>query len=661
MNIANKRHSLQQSVHKVSNIPRVVFIGTLFVFLFASLYNIYIFKRVPHIHDEMVYLFQARIFLTGHAYANSPCAPASFDFPHMINNGKWYSIYPPGFPFLLMIGLLLKAPFLVNPIFGALSILVFFLLGKELYDRRTGALAAVLGSLSPWLLLMSSTMMSHTTSMFFNSVFLLFILKSIKTPKLLYGLLAGSALGIAFLIRPYNAAVFSLAFLVYYLFTSVRDVPNRAKNIAGLIISGALFVGILLAYNQTTNGNPFKMGYIAHYGKSYSVIFGRPATQSYDYTPLVGTLQIGKNLVAINSYLFGWPLSSLWLIIPLLWAMKKRPDERKRALLLSSGFLVMIVGFYFFWGSFIFLGARMFFDSLPILLLLSARGLRETLPLLRSLFNKFPRMPWKGVVTSTLALFTIYAFVIRFPRWIRPSNSDWYYLRYDNDMAGASAHIRNTVASMGVHNAIIIMKFLYAPLPGFPTGWWGSGFMFNTPHLDGDIIFANDQGPLNKKLYLCYPNRKFYYYLGTLEKGLLFPMSIENGSPVIASPIVPESKSKKMSELLKKPTGLFKLYSEGFADFLNWLYQEYSLLEIDVSRLQELGLSYQTAHEYIKASYCFEAALQLEKEPQTRFDLLNNLSLCYLRSGQLHEAKELGKRLADPEDYLYSMMPERGF
>ena len=237
-------------------IPRVVIAGAFLVFILAGLYNTLVFERAPHIHDEMVYLFQARIFLTGHVYAASPCAAASFDFPHMINNGKWFSIYPPGFPFLLMLGLLFKAPYLINPIFGALSILIIYLLGRELYDRRTGTAAALLGTISPWLLLMSSTMMSHTPSMFFNALFLLFLLRSIKKPTVSNGVLAGAALGMAFITRPINAAIFSLTFLLYFAYVSVRSFPKRFKNLLGFALAGAIFVGILLAYNLATTGDP---------------------------------------------------------------------------------------------------------------------------------------------------------------------------------------------------------------------------------------------------------------------------------------------------------------------------------------------------------------------------------------------------------------------
>ena len=238
-------------------------------------YNILVFDRVPHIHDETVYLFQAQIFLSGHVTAPLPPVPEAFDFPHVVNVGRWYTIYPPGFPFLLALGLLAGAPWLINPILAALAVLLFYWLGTEIYDRRTGVLAAILGSLSIWLLLMSSTMMSHTASMVFNAVFLLFFFRSLRAPTFWNGLAAGAGLGLAFLIRPYNAAVFALPFLVVLAVRSLARLKLRWKNLLALALAGLVALGIFLAYNAATTGDPLEPGYIARYGRAYSVIFGR--------------------------------------------------------------------------------------------------------------------------------------------------------------------------------------------------------------------------------------------------------------------------------------------------------------------------------------------------------------------------------------------------
>jgi len=180
-------------MRNTEKIPPVVFLCALFVFLFCSSFSYFILDHTPRIQDEIAYNFQAKIFLSGRLYAPSPTPAGSFDFPHVVNNGRWYAQYPPGFPLLLLLGLLIKAPWLINPILAGLSIFLFYFLGREMYGRKVGIFAAVLGSLSIWLLVLSSTMMSHTGSMFFMTLFLIFLFKSQHRPTLVNGIAAGGA------------------------------------------------------------------------------------------------------------------------------------------------------------------------------------------------------------------------------------------------------------------------------------------------------------------------------------------------------------------------------------------------------------------------------------------------------------------------------------
>ncbi len=503
-----------------ARVPAIVLAAAAFVFLFSAGYNYFVFDHVPHIHDEISSLFQARILLSGHFTVPSPPARESFDFPHTINNGRWYSMYPPGWPLLLALGVLIRAPWLVNPILGGLTILLLYFLGLEIHGRRTGVLAAVLGSISIWLLLMSSTMMSHPASMVFNTVFLLFFFRSLKKPTVSAGVAAGLSFGIAYLVRPYNTLVFSLPFLLVLAFRLLKEFKARWKNALAMLLPAALCGGFFLFYNAMTTGRAFTPGYLVYHGPQYATIFGRPATLDYDFTPLVAALQIGENMAAINDYLFGWPLTSLWLLLFALWAARTQPRrERGPDLLLFCGFLSMLVGFYFFWGSFVIIGARMFFDSLPLLVLLSARGLERAPGLLAGRFHGIGEAAWSKALAVVLVLFTVYAFAVRFPRWTHNPDYGWYYDRYDQNFCGSTAWIANAVRGLGLHNAVIVLKFVYGPLTGFPTGWWSSGFAYDTPKLDGDVIFANDRGMAqNLTLLRAFPGRSFYSYAGTLEK-----------------------------------------------------------------------------------------------------------------------------------------------
>ena len=270
-----------------AKIPAAVIICALFVFIFTNLFSLFIFKHIPRVHDEIANVFQAKIFISGRLYVPSPCEKDFFQFTHIINNGKWYSQYTPGYPFLLFLGLLLGMPWIVNPLLASLAVILFYFLGKELYSRRVGLFASLLGAVSVWFLLMSSTMMSHTGSLFFTTLFLLFLFRSAKKPSILNGILAGAGLGMAFLIRPYNAVFISFPFLLFFSMKVFQEFRPRLKNALALSLTALIFVSVLMAYNQVTNGNPLRMGYIVSYGEDHGIGFGRAGYTGIPHTPLL--------------------------------------------------------------------------------------------------------------------------------------------------------------------------------------------------------------------------------------------------------------------------------------------------------------------------------------------------------------------------------------
>jgi pentatricopeptide repeat protein len=648
-----------------SRLPLSVILAAVFVFLFCSLFSFFIFEHIPHVNDEIAYLFQAKIFKSGRLYAPSPPCREYFDFPHVINNGRWYSIYPPGFPFLLMLGLIFGVPWLVNPLLASLSIIMFYFLGKEIYDHKTGLLASLLGSVSIWFLLMSSTMMSHTSSMFFNALFLLFLFRSLKNPSLTNGLLAGASLGIAFLIRPYNAILFAIPFIIYYSVLIFRNLKSRIKNVLALALTSLTFVCLLFLYNSLTNGNPLLMGHIVRYGNSYSVIFGRPATLDFNYTPLFAATQLGDNLKALNSNLFGWPLSSFLALVPLFWLTRIKSIDRKKDLLLASSIAFFFIGFYFFWGAFVFIGARMFFDCLPLFFLLSARGLSELPGLLGKTFNRLKPRAAARLVTTVIIVFIFYAFIFRFPRLIWPAHAGWHFDRYDSNFAGTNAQLNNTLQSLGLKSAVVILKFINRPPKPFPhEGGWGSGFLYNNPDLSTNVIYARDRGEENKGLFTCFPEKDVFLYVGTIEKGMLFPLKKEGEKIFRQKPILSAKKGKKSIELIIDPKLFFETYSEEFSGFLENLFRDYDICQVNVDWLVARGNQSMVDHDFQQAAFYFEAALQVENDPETRRTMLDLLISCYQKSGQMNEAKKIidyMEKMNFNERKLYSVLPERGF
>lgn len=647
---------------KKYRIPKIVLAAAIFVFLFSGLFSYFVLDHIPHIHDEIGYLFQAKIFKTGHLYVASPCSRDSFDFPHIINNGKWYSQYPPGFPLLLVPFLILGVPWLVNPFLGFLSILLFYFLGSEIYDQKTGILTAVLGSLSIWLLLMSSTFLSHTACMFFLLIFLLFLFRSLRTSSITHGLLTGIGWGAAFLIRPYTTILFSFPFLIYFLVQSVPSGRKKLKNIAAAFIPAFLSITVLMLYNQATNGHPLRMGYTVRYGETHGIGFDKTGFTDIPHTPLLGVTNTLDNLSEINQQLFGWPLSSFLALIPLLLIRKIRPEYRKKDLLLGAGIFSIFIGNFFYWASLIFLGARLFFETLPLWVLLSARGILEIPLVLKNWKKNISTAGLRKVGLVVLILFTAYAFFIRFPAWVRPEDQDWYYYRIDKNFQGTTSKIHEGLKAIPLKNAIVIMNFLYHPVEYFPGYWWRSGFIYNNPGLNNNIIYARHQAENNKALLSCFPKRSYYLYSGTIEKGMLQRLYFEQGKITVGSPLyIPKDKDHPLA-FAEKPIDFFTIYSSKYKEFMEGFISTQSSFIPGVPELISKGRAFLQSQEYQKAAFCFEAALQIEKNPRIRFRILGDLALCYSRTGHPQAAKKIFNRLQTftPSD-LYNIFPERGF
>lgn len=644
-------------------IPWPVFAATGFVLVFTSLFSSVVFEHTPHIHDEISYLFQARLFASGRLTVPSPCARDFFDFPHMINNGRWHSMYTPGHPFLLAGGVLLGVPWLINPLLAALTIILFYALGLEIYDRKTGVLAALLGAASIWFLLMSSTLMSHTSSLFFASFFLLFLVRSLKSPSILNGLLAGVGLGAMATIRHYNALIFAFPFLLAYAFKSLPDLKRRMGNILAAAGATALFLTAFGVYNQLTNGSPFRMGHSVVFGERILPGFGNRGVSGNPFTPLHGWENTLDYVKALSRDLFGWPLTSLWALLPLV-IFKRSAEERRKDLILAAGVLSMLVGLFFFWGTLVTIGPRLIFEAVVLLVLLSARGVLE--------FVRFCQMRLKlgartvRVLTSGLLLIFIgYAFFVRFPRWVWPKDTGYPLDNIGHDLAGTSPAIGRTLQRLGLDRSIVFLRVLCTPNRYYPLGVWSSGFIFDDPDLKSDLIFARDKGPDDARLMDCHPDRRFYLYLGTLERGWLVPLERMGAGPISAGPpITREPDGRRQVRLVSRPQELFHLYSKDFEMFLDELARTADWTAWDVPHLLERGLAYKRGLDYRRAAYTFEAALQVETDPLWRDTLLNQLQTCYLKIGLHKDAERIRRKMMEsgfnPKKY-YGILPERGF
>jgi hypothetical protein len=129
----------------------------------ASVYVAFqVFDAVPHLEDEIAYVWQAEALAKGKLTIPSPPEPKSFLVPFVIDHeGQRFGKYPIGWPAVLAPGVLLGARWLVNPLLAGLGIWLTYLLGRRVFGEIVGLIAAGLTLISPFFLLNSGSLLSH--------------------------------------------------------------------------------------------------------------------------------------------------------------------------------------------------------------------------------------------------------------------------------------------------------------------------------------------------------------------------------------------------------------------------------------------------------------------------------------------------------------------
>jgi len=637
-----------------------VYLLAALVFLTTNLISLYIFNRTPHIHDEAAYDFQAKIFLNGRLYVHSPCAAEIFDFPHVINNGRWYSQYPPGFPALLSIGYIFKAPWIINTIFASLTIILIFFLGIELFDEKVAFLASLFASLSYWFLILSSTMLSHTTHLFFCTLFLLFYIRFIKRPGLTNSLIAGFGFFVALLIRPYESVLLAIPPALYLLFLMFKEPKKYLKAALPMAFMAALSLMALLAYNYGTTGDPLKMGYIERYGPEHGIGFGRKGYTDTPHTFLRGTNLTAKHFYQLHLHLFGWPISSLLgFILYLFYFVKDYRIRKSRNLEVLLLFIILstIVGLLFYWGLSPILGARMYFQLFSILVLLTAAGIIEFIR--TSHLSRVLKLNRRSVQVALLVIFTVYAYAVRLPSFARQSPEAFIVDLIYPDFLSFNKRFDATVKTLNIDNAIVLMRPLYMANKYFPDDGWTAGFTQNDPDLKESLIYGLYKPQYLQKLFDCYPDKKVYLFLYTAKKAMLQEIKFENGQ-ISLNPVPTVLHRQLPVQLILSPSDFFSSYSPEFSEFLKG-FSNIPVSQFNLDLLAKLASQEEAQKNYGKASMYYEAILQLEPYPKHRFEQYKRLAVCYYKSGYTTLAKRINEKIYKmPESNPINLIPERG-
>ncbi len=365
----------------MSRADRIALLLSLLAVIVSYWVAVDVFEAMPHIEDEIAFVWQAKAIAEGHLTVPSPPHPKSFLIPFVVDyNGQRFGKYPLGWPTMLAVGQFLGVRTFVNPLLAGLAVWLTYLLGKRVFGETVGVLSAVLTLVSPFFLMNSGSLLSHPFGLVLSVAFALAWLdawdKSREpddTRDWLAVITAALTLGVLILARPLTAAALALPFAIHGLYLLVRGDRKVRLRLLTFAMIGLAFAGLHFLWQYAVTSDPMLNPYTLWW--EYDKI---------GFGPGVGRAEAGHSLhqAWINTKfslwvgrhdLFGWGAYS-WIFLPfgLFVILRHRMGA---GLLLASVFPSLVLVYIAYWiGSWLF-GPRYYYEGLYSLTIVSAVGI----------------------------------------------------------------------------------------------------------------------------------------------------------------------------------------------------------------------------------------------------------------------------------------------
>lgn len=442
--------------------------------------------------DEHSCYFLAECLRIKKLWVPSPPLSEFFNVVHVGNrDGKWFSVYPPGWPLLWAAGLSLKAVDYLNPLMATLALVFFFLAAKKVFTEEAARIGIALVSLTPFFIFNSASYFSHPTSLLMVSIFLFAYVKygqaASEKERSLWAVLAAAAVGYGLMTRYLTLTAVSAPFLFYEARRRFKAKAWRKSDTLFLAVLG-LFIALILYQNWAVTGKPFKAP--NKYDKSWERLGFRG-----DYTPLDGFLFILSRFF----YLMDWFPPILLFLFFRAFFLKRGPNPLEQ--LFRWGFFYPVIAYFFYysWGGGQY-GPRYYYEGFPFFGLVLGQGIVTG---------------WKGGNVA-LKKFILGALLASFV-----SNGYLFYKQaeYFGEVSSERKSLYE-LAEKTIKNKAIV----------FIHGYLGKRLILteedavrNPPLLNTKILYAHDLGDRNKELMALYPGRDYYQgsYDGEARRAIL--------------------------------------------------------------------------------------------------------------------------------------------
>ncbi|MEZ4426454.1 MAG: LamG-like jellyroll fold domain-containing protein [Nannocystaceae bacterium] len=302
--------------------PRAPIVGAamLIAFAFPALLRLLVMESGAVTDDESAYRFMGEVLATGRVAIPSPPGQAFFDRSLMINNGQLYAQYFVGWPALMVPGVLVGAPGLVNPLLLSLTVPAVYGLLTRAVSEGWARLGVALFVSAPMFLLGAATLMSHTSCTFALAWTLWFVARAREEGAPWWAHLGvGLAFSVAFFIRPTAALGVGAPALLWWFARSVRlGLQGFAAAALACAIPASLLGAAFFAVNKAQNGAYTKISYQAELAyrqvRAYKPkqVGDAQVVHNFRFDSAARVIDIQSNAVQrLNAALLGWPASSL--------------------------------------------------------------------------------------------------------------------------------------------------------------------------------------------------------------------------------------------------------------------------------------------------------------------------------------------------------------
>jgi hypothetical protein len=234
--------------------------------LFGTIYALvayFALDRFPYSGDEYSLALQGQLFAHGVLKAAAPAHAAWLRIDHVVIDSFVRSKYPVGASALLAVGTKYGAAWLVCPIEATATLALVWHAVRRVLGARPALIALVALGLAPLFVIDAASFYPHAPSLLLLAIAFAAVTSYSIAPRAGWLVLAGIAIGAAFLVRPTDALLFGIALLA---FGSLRAVIIPA-------LAAVPLVSVTFWYQAAMFGSPFTDGYHA-YEPTLTALYG---------------------------------------------------------------------------------------------------------------------------------------------------------------------------------------------------------------------------------------------------------------------------------------------------------------------------------------------------------------------------------------------------